>query len=96
MSATVFVIAGAQPVFRDEVPGRDSLFARAHVGPPNPYVWGTRGAGGVWSTVGDIYRWVVAVEDKVVLREPQHALLFLRLGRRSRSARGPSRELGSR
>jgi CubicO group peptidase (beta-lactamase class C family) len=40
-------------------------------GPPNPYVWGTRGAGGVWATVGDIYRWLVALEDRRLLPEAQ-------------------------
>jgi len=70
--------------FRDQVPEHDSAFARGYVGtpaalepgPPNPYVWGTRGAGGVWTTVGDMYRWLVAVEDGVVLPEPQRTLLF--------------------
>jgi CubicO group peptidase (beta-lactamase class C family) len=63
-------------IFRDEVPSANPLFALGYVGdaagapkpgPPNPYVWGTRGAGGVWSTVGDMYRWLVAVEDSVVV-----------------------------
>ena len=70
--------------FRDEVPPDDSRFAHGYVGtpaslqpgPPNPYVWGTRGAGGVWTTVGDIYRWLVAVEDGVVLPKPERAILF--------------------
>jgi CubicO group peptidase (beta-lactamase class C family) len=70
--------------FRDQVPAGDSLFAHGYVGtpagrelgPPNPYVWGTRGAGGVWATVGDMYRWLVAVEDGVVLDTPQRQLLF--------------------
>jgi CubicO group peptidase (beta-lactamase class C family) len=73
----IFAPAGMRTaVFRDEMPPRDSLFARAHVGSPNPYVWGTRGAGGAWTTVGDIYRWVVAVEDSVVIRDPQRMLLL--------------------
>jgi CubicO group peptidase (beta-lactamase class C family) len=73
----IFVPAGMRTaVFRDEIPARDSLFARAHVGTPNPYGWGMRGAGGVWSTVGDVYRWVIAVEDSVVLRGPQRAVLY--------------------
>jgi CubicO group peptidase (beta-lactamase class C family) len=70
--------------FRDEVPARDSLFALGYVGtpadrtrgPPNPYVWGTRGAGGVWATVGDMYRWLIAVEDGVVLPAAQREILF--------------------
>ena len=73
----VFAPAGMQTaVFRDEVPERDTLFARGRVGAANPYVWGTRGAGGVWSTVGDMYRWVVAIEDGVVLPEAQRRVLF--------------------
>jgi len=56
--------------FRPEVPSSDPYFAHGYVGtpaalepgPPNPYVWGTKGAGGVWMTVGDMYRWVVALE----------------------------------
>ncbi|HJS42402.1 MAG TPA: serine hydrolase [Gemmatimonadales bacterium] len=63
-------------VFRDDVPERDSLFARGRVGTANPYVWGTRGAGGVWSTVGDMYRWVVAIEDGLVLRDAERRILF--------------------
>lgn len=70
--------------FRPEVPATDTLFARGYrgtpaglePGPPNPYEWGTRGAGGVWTTVGDIYRWVVAVEDGRVLRPAQRSTLF--------------------
>ena len=73
----VFAPAGMQTaVFRDEVPERDTLFARGRVGAANPYVWGTRGAGGVWSTVGDMYRWVVAIEDGVVLPEAERRMLF--------------------
>jgi len=64
--------------FRDEIPSApgDSLFAHGYGGAPNPYVWGTRGAGGAWMTVGDMYRWVVAVEDGVVLPASQRTLLF--------------------
>ena len=67
-------------LFRDEVPDNDPRFARGYIGtqpgPPNPYVWGTRGAGGVWSTVGDIYRWIAAVEDGLVLPSAQRAIQF--------------------
>ena len=67
-------------IFRDEVPAGDPRFAHGYIGtqpgPPNPYVWGTRGAGGVWSTVGDIYRWIVALEDGLVLPSAQRAILF--------------------
>jgi CubicO group peptidase (beta-lactamase class C family) len=71
-------------VFRDEVPHDDVRFARGYVGtpaalqrgPPNPYVWGTRGAGGVWSTVGDMFRWIVAIESGTLLDSAQRARLF--------------------
>ena len=63
-------------VFRDEVPDRDTLFAHGRVGTANPYVWGTRGAGGVWTTVGDMYRWIVAIEDDVVLPAVERRILF--------------------
>jgi CubicO group peptidase (beta-lactamase class C family) len=72
------------PVLRTQVPVADTLFARGYVGspsgpipgPPNPYEWGTVGAGGVWATVGDIYRWVVAVERSDVVPPQYRALLF--------------------
>lgn len=67
-------------LFRDEIPAEDPRFARGYIGtqpgPVNPYGWGTRGAGGVWSTVGDVYRWIVAVEDGLVLPAAQRAILF--------------------
>lgn len=69
-------VAMRTAVFRDEIPVRDTLFARGRGGTANPYVWGTRGAGGVWSTVGDIYRWIVAIEDGVVLPEAERRILF--------------------
>jgi CubicO group peptidase (beta-lactamase class C family) len=81
----IFAPAGMRyAIFRDEVPPDDTLFARGYVGtpaslepgPPNPYVWGTRGAGGVFTTLGDMYRWIVAVEDGAVLPPAQRALLF--------------------
>lgn len=80
-----FVPAGMRTAtFRDEVPDSDTLFALGYVGtpaaldpgPPNPYEWGTRGAGGVWTTVGDMYRWLVAVEDGRVLPPAQRSVLF--------------------
>jgi CubicO group peptidase (beta-lactamase class C family) len=81
----IFTPAGMRSaVFRNEVRAADTLFARGYVGspsgpvpgPPNPYSWGTVGAGGVWSTVGDIYRWVVAVESGEVVPPQYRALLF--------------------
>jgi len=66
-------------VFRNEVPTGDPRFARGYVGtprglepgPPNPYGWGTIGAGGVWCTVGDIFRWLVALEERRVVGEAE-------------------------
>jgi CubicO group peptidase (beta-lactamase class C family) len=70
--------------FRNEVPTNDARFAHGYVGtpaalepgPPNPYVWGTRGAGGVWATVGDMYRWLVALEERRILADAQWRLLI--------------------
>lgn len=86
LKMNAFAPAGmSSATFRDEVPSANPLFAHGYVGgadgapkpgPPNPYVWGTRGAGGVWSTVGDMYRWLVAVEDSVVVGGPLRMLLF--------------------
>jgi CubicO group peptidase (beta-lactamase class C family) len=81
----IFASAGMRSaLFRTEVPSTDSLFAHGYVGsaagpvpgPANPYDWGTRGAGGVWSTVGDMYRWVVAVQEGKVVPHQYLALLF--------------------
>jgi CubicO group peptidase (beta-lactamase class C family) len=81
----LFAPAGMQTAkFRDEVAFDDPLFAHGYVGtpaalepgPPNPYAWGTRGAGGVWATVGDMYRWLVAVEERRVLSEAQWRVLM--------------------
>ena len=74
-------------IFRNEVPANDRRFAPGYVagtdgrpqpGPPNPYTWGTIGAGGIWCTVGDMYRWVLAIEDSIVIKDPQRAVLFAR------------------
>jgi CubicO group peptidase (beta-lactamase class C family) len=81
----IFAPAGMRSaVFRTQVPPADTLFARGYVGspsgpvpgPPNPYNWGMVGAGGVWTTVGDIYRWVVTVERGEVVPRQYRALLF--------------------
>jgi CubicO group peptidase (beta-lactamase class C family) len=81
----IFAPAGLRSAtFRTEVPDADTLFARGYVGspsgpvlgPPNPYDWGTIGAGGVWTTVGDIYRWVTAVERSDVVPPAYRARLF--------------------
>ncbi len=81
----IFTPAGMHSVlFRTEVPMNDSLFAHGYVGtpkglepgPPNEYVWGTIGAGGVWCTVGDMYRWLIALEAHRVLPEAQWRILI--------------------
>ena len=75
LATHLFAPAGMRSAtFRDRLPQGDSLFARGYVGTPaqlnpgpaNPYVWGTRGAGGVWATVGDVYRWLLAVQGDSV------------------------------
>jgi CubicO group peptidase (beta-lactamase class C family) len=43
--------------------------------PPTLTCGGTKGAGGVWTTVGDMYRWVVALEAGRVLPKAQLRLL---------------------
>jgi CubicO group peptidase (beta-lactamase class C family) len=81
----LFAPAGMRSaLFRFEVPASDSRFARGYVagpsgpepGPANPYVWGTIGAGGVWCTVGDMYRWLVFVESGEAIPTQFRPLLF--------------------
>ena len=80
----LFAPAGmSSATFREHVPQDDSHFAHGYVGTParlepgphNPYGWGTRGAGGVWATVGDVYRWLLAVEGDSLLPAPQRRVL---------------------
>ncbi len=84
LGRNIFPAAGMQTaIFRDAVPRDDPRFAHGYVGspsglqpgPPNPYVWGTRGAGGVWSTVGDIYRFIAAVENGRIVSGEQRKIL---------------------
>jgi CubicO group peptidase (beta-lactamase class C family) len=81
----IFTPAGMHTaLFRTEVPMDDSLFAHGYIGTPkglepgplNEYVWGTIGAGGVWCTVGDMYRWLIALEAHRVLPEAQWRILI--------------------
>ena len=81
----IFAPAGMRSaIFLDEVPAADTLFAHGYagsrsgpvLGPATPYDWGTVGAAGVWTTVGDIYRWVVAVESGDVLPRQYRSLHF--------------------
>jgi CubicO group peptidase (beta-lactamase class C family) len=80
----IFAPAGMRTaLFRNQVPMGDSLFAHGYIGtpkglapgPPNPYVWGTIGAGGVWCTVGDMYRWLTALESQRVLAAAEWRIL---------------------
>lgn len=71
-------------VFRSEVPANDPRFAHGYVagpngpvsGPANPYVWGTIGAGGIWSTVGDMYRWLLFLRSGEAIPAAFRPLLF--------------------
>lgn len=71
-------------IFRDSVPMDHPRFAHGYVGtpaalapgPPNPYVWGTRGAGGVWCTLVDFRRWIASVRNDAILPAAQRAVLF--------------------
>jgi CubicO group peptidase (beta-lactamase class C family) len=56
----------------------------AHASAPAPYDWGTIGAGGIVSTVGDMYRWIVAIEKGAIVSEESRRKLF--------APRGTSRE----
>jgi CubicO group peptidase (beta-lactamase class C family) len=85
LRAHLFTPAGMRTaLFRDEVPSDDPLFAHGYVGtpaalrpgPPNPYVWGTKGAGGVWASVGDMYRWLQAIEGRRIVPEEQWRVLM--------------------
>jgi len=70
--------------FRPEVSANDTLSARGYVGTParlepgqpNPYVWGTVGAGGIWCTVGDMYRWLAAIESGRIVRPEERDVMF--------------------
>ena len=43
---------------------------------PIPYVWGRIGAAGVWATVGDMYRWVLALQDGKIVQGQMQEELF--------------------
>ena len=89
----IFAPAGMRyPVFRNAVPANDTLVATGY-GPPDddgsnalqPYQWGSIGAGGVWTTMGDVYRWVDAVKRGKVIPTQFRQLLLT-------PPRPPSRE----
>jgi CubicO group peptidase (beta-lactamase class C family) len=71
--------------FRNELSSNDPLrLAQGYAGtpgaiepdPPYPYVWGTIGAGGMVSTVGDMYRWMNALRSDKVLSAAQRRKMF--------------------
>jgi len=81
----LFVPAGMGTAgFRTAVSPDDTLSAHGYVGtparldpgPPNPYGWGTVGAGGIWCTVGDMYRWLAAIEDGRIVRPEERRVMF--------------------
>jgi CubicO group peptidase (beta-lactamase class C family) len=49
---------------------------RIREGPPLEYPWGTRGAGGMISTVGDLYKWHLALQGTAILSEPAKKKMF--------------------
>ena len=50
--------------------------AEVKEGPSAPYLWGTRGAGGIVATVGVLYRWHLALQDSAVLPPAARAKMF--------------------
>jgi CubicO group peptidase (beta-lactamase class C family) len=73
-----------QAGFRGERPDDDPLLAWGYLGgfdrlerrPRQPLLWGTRGAGGVVMTVGDLYRWYLALRGERVLSPEARAKMF--------------------
>lgn len=49
---------------------------RIEEGPPLQYLWGTRGAGGLIATVGDVYRWTLALQGDAILSETARRKMF--------------------
>jgi CubicO group peptidase (beta-lactamase class C family) len=82
----LFAPTGLRTVlFRNQVPADDPQFARGYSEAAGtlvattlgPLAWGTIGAGGIWSTAGDIYRWVLSLEGSSVVPASTHHLLFV-------------------
>lgn len=61
-------------------PRRARQYAASPEGPvparPDPYGWGNRGATGLVASVGDVYRWVVALDDGEVLSPSAREKMF--------------------
>lgn len=61
--------------FRGDFVNNDARLARGYLGtperieegPPLAYLWGTRGAGGIISTVGDMHKWLLAEQGDKIL-----------------------------
>jgi CubicO group peptidase (beta-lactamase class C family) len=70
--------------FRGEFRPDDPRLAHGYIGtpgglepgPPNPYTWGTIGAGGVVTTVGEMYRWHLALHEGRIVPEAQRTRMF--------------------
>jgi CubicO group peptidase (beta-lactamase class C family) len=73
-------VAGFRGEFRPDDPrlahGYVGTPAGLEPGPPNPYAWGTIGAGGIVTTVGEMYRWHVALHDGRIVPEAQRTEMF--------------------
>jgi CubicO group peptidase (beta-lactamase class C family) len=61
-------------------PRRARQYAASPQGPtpagPDPYGWGSRGATGLVASVGDVYRWVLALHDGTVLSPSAQEKMF--------------------
>jgi len=70
--------------FRGDFARTDPRVARGYLGtpehieegPPLTYLWGTRGAGGIVATVGDMYKWFLALQGNRILSEAAKAKAF--------------------
>jgi CubicO group peptidase (beta-lactamase class C family) len=76
LRAHIFAPAGmTTAIFLSEVSAQDRRFARGYPTQPYQYGWGITGAGGVWCTVGDMYRYLLAVESGALV--PAQFMEFL-------------------
>lgn len=70
--------------FRGDFAAGDRRIARGYLGSPQrieegpelQYVWGNRGAGGLIATVGDVYRWSLALQGNAILSESARQKMF--------------------